>query len=137
MRYFIHIKKSIKSNKPIKLQNNKNITHSITQHNKNNKNITSLSGYQVNVKRALNQRKMKNKIENIDLRNVINNNFRIKVYSTKDNGKTINQLVGYSGLIDLIENPLATNLMINALGSSDQIIINKLRRGIKITFYSK
>lgn len=80
---------------------------------------------------------MKNKIENIDLRNVINNNFRIKVYSTKDNGKTINQLVGYSGLIDLIENPLATNLMINALGSSDQIIINKLRRGIKITFYSK
>lgn len=80
---------------------------------------------------------MKNKIENIDLRNVINNNFRIKVYSTNDNGKTINQLVGYSGLIDLIENPLATNLMINALGSSDQIIINKLRRGIKITFYSK
>ena len=80
---------------------------------------------------------MKYKIENIDLRIELTKHFKVKVYSTKDNGKSINSLRGYSGLIDLLEKDLAEKLIICSLSSDEQKISYKLRRGLKITFYSK
>jgi len=82
-------------------------------------------------------KKIENKGKNIDIRSEISLNFRIKVYSYSDKGRTINSLRGYQGLIDLIGQELALKFMINAIMSDQQKIINKLRRGLNITFYSK
>jgi hypothetical protein len=79
---------------------------------------------------------MTTKIEHCNLRSEMSKNFKIKVYSSMDGGKTKNSLVGYSGLIDLVGSELAVKLMINAIDSEEQEIVNKLRRGIKVTFYS-
>jgi uncharacterized protein (UPF0218 family) len=71
-----------------------------------------------------------------DLRKELTKNFKVKVYSTNDKGLTINSLRGYSGLISLLGQNTSEKLIICALGSDEQIITYKLRRGLKITFYS-
>ena len=73
----------------------------------------------------------------VDITKEITSNFRIKVYSNHDQGKSLNSLRGCSGLIALIGFELANKFMINAIMSDDQIIIHKLRRGLTITFYSR
>lgn len=67
----------------------------------------------------------------------INTNFRIKVYGKDANGKRINKLVGVSGLIKLIGEAFADKFIIKAFKCLAYKFVAKLRRGIKITFYSK
>lgn len=80
---------------------------------------------------------MSNNSEKPDLRNLLSINFRVKVYSNIDNGKSINSLRGYSGLINLIGNDLTVKFVNYALSSEDQVVTLKLRRGLTIKFYSK
>ena len=68
---------------------------------------------------------------------VINLNFRIKVYGRDVNGKRINTLVGVTGLINLIGMELFNKLVTKAFNSLLDCFVAKLRRGIKISFYSK
>ena len=68
---------------------------------------------------------------------VINMNFRIKVYGRDENGERINTLVGVSGLINLIGEELFNKLVGKAFASMLDSFVAKLRRGLKITFYSK
>ena len=67
----------------------------------------------------------------------INLNFRIKVYGRDENGKRINTLVGVSGLINLIGEELFGKLINKAFSCLLDKFVAKLRRGLKITFYSK
>ena len=67
----------------------------------------------------------------------INLNFRIKVAGIDENGKKINMLVGVSGLIKLIGIAFVDKFLAKAFKSKDDKTICKLRRGIKISFYSK
>jgi hypothetical protein len=67
---------------------------------------------------------------------IINQNFRIKVHGRHE-GRKLNTLVGVSGLINLVGEDFAVKFAEKALSSSDQSVTFKLRRGIKITFYSK
>lgn len=68
---------------------------------------------------------------------VINRCFRIKI-NGNINGMKVNQLVGVAGLIDLLEDiDLVNRLIERAFNSPEYAIPCKLRRGIKITFYSK
>lgn len=66
----------------------------------------------------------------------INTNFYIKVYGYID-GKRIDTLVGVSGLLRLIGVELANKFICKAFACGLDKIVCKLRRGIKITFYSK
>lgn len=67
----------------------------------------------------------------------INMNFRIKVKGAVE-GRRLNTLVGVSGLVNLIEDvDLINKLLTKAFDSPCYSITCKLRRGIKITFYSK
>lgn len=66
----------------------------------------------------------------------INTNYRIKVYGMTDGGR-IDKLVGVSGLLNLIGRELSDKLVRRAFESKEDKTICKLRRGIKITFYSK
>jgi len=68
---------------------------------------------------------------------VINLNFRIKVYGRDVNGKRINTLVGVTGLINLIGMELFNKLVTKAFNSLLDCFVAKLRRGLKISFYSK
>jgi hypothetical protein len=85
---------------------------------------------------VLNRKYMKYSNNCQDLRKELTKNFKVKVYSTNDKGLTINSLRGYSGLISLLGQNTSEKLIICALGSDEQIITYKLRRGLKITFYS-
>lgn len=67
----------------------------------------------------------------------INSNFLIKVSGVNGEGKRINTLVGVSGLLRLIGEKLANNLLIRAFKCMLDKCVCKLRRGLKITFYSK
>ena len=71
------------------------------------------------------------------LRTVVNREFRIKVYSTHDKGKTVNSLRGYSGLVALFGITLTRRMVANAIVSPFDKLEHRLRRGIKVTFYSK
>jgi len=62
----------------------------------------------------------------------INLNWRIKV-----SGSGMNTLVGVSGLINLIGIDLANRLFYRALKGLGDKVVCKLRRGLKVTFYSK
>lgn len=68
---------------------------------------------------------------------MINLNFRIKISGVDENGKQINTLVGVAGLIKAIGIELANKFLANAFDKGLDKLICKLRRGIKITFYSK
>lgn len=65
----------------------------------------------------------------------INANFKIKVFGRDESGKKINTLVGVSGLIKLIGEELAENLVARAFRGKGDKCECKLRRGIKVTFY--
>lgn len=71
----------------------------------------------------------------------INRDFRIKVYGYNNSDERLNLLVGVSGLIRLLGEELADTLVKrafkNSLFSKDGKIVCKLRRGLKVTFYSK
>lgn len=67
----------------------------------------------------------------------INRNFRIKVYGIDGNGKKINTLVGVSGLIALIGIEFVNKFLVKAFGCLEDVFVAKLRRGIKVSFYSK
>ena len=66
----------------------------------------------------------------------INMNFKIKVMGF-NNGKEIEKLVGVSGLINEIgDNDVVNSLLERAFNSKSDKIVCKLRRGLKIIFYS-
>lgn len=67
----------------------------------------------------------------------INSNFRIKVAGVDNNGNKINILVGVSGLLNLIGVELANKFLGRAFRCLDDACVCKLRRGLKVTFYSK
>lgn len=71
----------------------------------------------------------------------INRDFRIKVYGYNNSDERLNLLVGVSGLIRLLGEELADTLVNRAFKnrffSKDGKIVCKLRRGLKVTFYSK
>lgn len=66
----------------------------------------------------------------------INRNFRIKINGIVD-GKKINTLVGVSGLIKLVGIEMANKMERRAFNGKGDKMECKLRRGIKVVFYSK
>lgn len=68
---------------------------------------------------------------------MINLNFRIKISGVDENGKKINTLVGVAGLIKAIGIELANKFIAKAFDKGMDELICKLRRGLKISFYSK
>jgi hypothetical protein len=65
----------------------------------------------------------------------INRNFKIKVVGM-NNGKSVERLVGVSGLIDEVGNyELVNSLLTRAFNSGTDKIVCKLRRGLKIIFF--
>lgn len=68
---------------------------------------------------------------------MINLNFRIKISGVDENGKKINTLVGVAGLIKAIGIELANKFLAKAFDKGLDKLICKLRRRIKISFYSK
>jgi hypothetical protein len=67
----------------------------------------------------------------------INSNFRLKV-SGKDNyDRTINKLVGVSGLLEPIGTDLANKFIDKALTSGKDSTKCCLRRGLRVTLYIK
>ena len=65
----------------------------------------------------------------------INRNYKIKVYGYVD-GIKINKLVGVRGLIQLIGVEMTNKMLRRAFRCMDDVQVCKLRRGIKISFYS-
>jgi hypothetical protein len=67
----------------------------------------------------------------------INRNFKIKV-SGYVNGKKVNTLVGVSGLIRMLDGAidLVNRLLDRAFNSLGDKCICKLRRGVKVSFYT-
>lgn len=66
----------------------------------------------------------------------INMHFKIKVMRF-DNGKLIERLVGVSGLIDEVGNSKIVNSLITrAFNSGKGKTVCKLRRGMKVIFFS-
>lgn len=68
----------------------------------------------------------------------INREFKIKVAGYNNDSKRINTLVGVSGLIKLIGIELADKFVKRAFENSyyEDKTVCKLRRGLKVTFYS-
>lgn len=67
---------------------------------------------------------------------LINMNFKIKVYGTDENGNKVNKLVGVSGLIKLINDiKLVNKMLTKAFGTMLDKFVQKLRRGLQISFY--
>lgn len=65
----------------------------------------------------------------------INRNYKIKVYGYVD-GIKINKLVGVRGLIQLIGVEMTNKMLRRAFRCMGDVQVCKLRRGIKISFYS-
>lgn len=69
---------------------------------------------------------------------LINRNFIIKVYGIDALGNRINKALGVSGLIALIGSiELVNKLLKRAFSCLEDKCVCKLRRGLKITFYSR
>mgnify|MGYP007038205563 CR=1 FL=1 len=66
----------------------------------------------------------------------INADYRIKVYGYVE-GKRVNHLVGWSGLIGYIGEALAEKFVNRAYASGMDYTHCKLRRGLKVSFYNK
>lgn len=66
----------------------------------------------------------------------INRNFRFKINGIVD-GKKGNKLVGVKGLIELIGVEMANMMLRRAFNGKGDKMECKLRRGIKVVFYSK
>ena len=67
----------------------------------------------------------------------INRDFRIKVFGLNNEGKKINTLVGVSGCIALIGEAMLEKFLDRAYTQGIDATVCKLRRGLKVTFYSK
>lgn len=66
----------------------------------------------------------------------INLNFKIKVMRF-DNGKLVERLVGVSGLIDEVgDKEIVNSLITRAFNSGKDKTVCKLRRGLKVIFFS-
>lgn len=67
----------------------------------------------------------------------INRDFRIKVNGLNNEGNKINTLVGVSGCIALIGEAMLEKFLDRAYMQGNDATVCKLRRGLKVTFYSK
>ena len=67
----------------------------------------------------------------------VNLDFRIKAYGLGSKGHRVDTLVGITGLIELVGEELAISFIERAYLENQYKCICKLRRGLKITFYSK
>lgn len=66
----------------------------------------------------------------------INSNWKIKVAGIY-NGEKVNTLVGVTGFLRMVgDNDLAERLLDRAFDRMDDVVVCKLRRGIKISFYA-
>lgn len=66
----------------------------------------------------------------------INMNFKIKV-SGQNNGAKLHTLVGVGGYLDIVGNTdVANNLLDMAFKKGKDVVVCRLRRGLKITFYT-
>ena len=65
----------------------------------------------------------------------INRNFKIKVSGKNYEGANYNTLVGVSGLVRLVGPELADKLVNRAFDTTQDFVVCKLRRGLKVTFY--
>lgn len=68
---------------------------------------------------------------------IINRDFRIKVNGLNNEGIKINTLVGVSGAIALIGEELFEKFIKRAYNQGQDACVCKLRRGLKMTLYSK
>lgn len=81
---------------------------------------------------------MKAKTETLALSSAqINRNWRLKVYGVDAAGRRINKLVGVAGLVALIGVEMLNKLLRRAVDCMLDVCHCKLRRGLKISFYSK
>lgn len=67
----------------------------------------------------------------------INRNFRLKVSGFDALGNRINKLVGVAGMIALIGVEMFNKLLDRAFSCMEDVCVCKLRRGLKVSFYSK
>lgn len=67
----------------------------------------------------------------------INRNYRLKVYGVDALGRKVNKLVGVAGMIALIGIEMFNKLLDRAARCLEDVCVCKLRRGLKISFYSK
>lgn len=67
----------------------------------------------------------------------VNRNYRLKVYGVDALGRKVNKLVGVAGMIALIGIEMFNKLLDRAARCLDDVCVCKLRRGLKISFYSK
>lgn len=81
---------------------------------------------------------MKAKSETLALSSFqINRSWRLKVYGIDAAGHRINKLVGVAGLVALIGIEMLNKLLRRAVNCMLDVCHCKLRRGLKISFYSK
>ena len=80
--------------------------------------------------------KMRQKTRNYTTK-FINSNFRIKVFGRDENGKKINTLMGFSGIIRMIGAELFYKFVTRAIESMMDVCHCKLRRGLKVSLYVK
>lgn len=66
----------------------------------------------------------------------INATYKIKVSGINFTGPKIHKLVGVRGFVELLGEDLANNLLDRAFESKEDKCICKLRRGLKVTFYT-
>lgn len=67
----------------------------------------------------------------------INRNYRIKVSGVDAQGNRVHKLVGVSGIIELIGVEMLNKLLKRAFSCLEDVCVCKLRRGLKVSFYSK
>ncbi len=67
----------------------------------------------------------------------INRNWRLKVYGVDASGNRVNKLVGVAGLVSLIGIEMLNKLLRRAMACMLDVCHCKLRRGLKVSFYSK
>lgn len=66
----------------------------------------------------------------------INSVYKIKVSGVNFDGPKIHKLVGVRGLVELLGSELANNLLDRAFDERGDKCVCKLRRGLKVTFYT-
>jgi hypothetical protein len=68
----------------------------------------------------------------------VNKNFKIKVNGINHIGPSMSKVVGYTGLAEIIGNKALTEKICReALRSTEDVFTRKLRRGLKIRFYTQ
>ena len=67
----------------------------------------------------------------------INRNFLLKVAGIDNKGNRINTLVGVTGMVAIIGVDLFNKFVDRAINAGDDKCVCRLRRGIRVTLYSK